>query len=168
MFDSILKQDVQFFDRTENTTGALSSKLSSQPTNLQELWSFNLAMILIVIVNIIASSILGLAYGWKLGLVVVCGGLPLLVGSGYVRMTIDAKLNEDTGKRFADSAALASEAVSSIRTISSLALEETVLRRYQEKVDRIVKVSLPSIIHAMFWFALAQSLEFLVLALGFW
>jgi ATP-binding cassette subfamily B (MDR/TAP) protein 1 len=168
MFNAMLKQDIQFFDRAENTTGALSSKLTSQPTKLQELWGFNLSLILIVVVNITASSALALAYGWKLAVVVIFGGLPLLMGSGYVRMLVDHRMNEDTDKRFADSAALASEAVGAIRTVSSLALERVVLERYQEKVDKIVKVSLPSIMLAYFFFALSQSLEFLVLALGFW
>jgi len=167
MFESLLKQDIQFFDRPENTTGALSSKLTSYPTHLQELWGFNLSLILIVLVNITASSALALAYGWKLALVVIFGGLPLLIGSGFVRMKVDHKLNEDTDKRFAESAALAAEAVGAIRTVSSLALERTILRRYQEKVDKIVRVSLPSIAVAMLFFALSQSLEFLVLALGF-
>ncbi|KAF2136052.1 uncharacterized protein K452DRAFT_303071 [Aplosporella prunicola CBS 121167] len=168
MLDALLRQDIQFFDRAENTTGALTSRLSSQPTQLQELMGFNLSIIIIVFINVIASSILGLSFGWKLGLVVIFGGLPPLVGAGLVRMRLEAKMNNDTGKRFADSAALAGEAVGAIRTVSSLALERRVLENYRLSVDGIVRVSIPSIIHSMFWFALSQSIEFLVLALGFW
>lgn len=168
IFDTVLRQDVQFFDRAENTTGALASRLSSQPTQLQELFGFNLAVIFIVIVNLTSSCILGLAMGWKLGLVVICGGMPCLVFAGYLRIRLEMKMNNDTSKRFADSAALAGEAVSAIRTVSSLALERRVLERYGEKVDRIVQISIPAIVHTMFWFALTQSIEFLVLALGFW
>lgn len=168
IFDTVLKQDIQFFDRAENTTGALASRLSSQPTQVQELFGFNLATIFIVIVNLTSSCILGLAMGWKLGLVVIFGGMPPLVFAGYLRMKLEFKMNNDTSKRFADSAALAGEAVAAIRTVSSLALERRVLDRYREKVDRIVQVSIPSIVYTMFWFALTQSIEFLVLALGFW
>ncbi|KAL1615713.1 hypothetical protein SLS54_008843 [Diplodia seriata] len=168
IFDTTLRQDIEFFDRAENTTGALASRLSSQPTQLQELFGFNLATIFIVMVNVTASCALGLAMGWKLGLVVVLGGMPPLVSAGYLRMRLEFKMNNDAARRFADSAALAGEAVGAIRTVSSLALERNVLDRYREKVDDIVRVSIPSIVHTMFWFALTQSIEFLVMALGFW
>ncbi|KAM0541190.1 hypothetical protein ACHAPJ_013354 [Fusarium lateritium] len=168
MLESILSQDVQFFDRAENTTGALTSRLSSQPTQLQELMGFNLSLIFIVIIQIVATSILGIATGWKLGLVVVFGGLPPLLFAGYLRIRLEFMLNEETGKRFANSSALAGEAVSAIRTVSSLALERQVLERYRHRINGIVQTSIPSILHSMFWFALSQSVELLVLALGFW
>ncbi|KAF4972245.1 hypothetical protein FSARC_1142 [Fusarium sarcochroum] len=168
MLESILAQDVQFFDRAENTTGALTSRLSSQPTQLQELMGFNLSLIFIVIIQIVGTGILGIATGWKLGLVVVFGGLPPLLFAGYLRIRLEFKLNEETGKRFANSSALAGEAVGAIRTVSSLALERQVLERYRHSIDGIVQTSIPSILHSMFWFALSQSMELLVLALGFW
>lgn len=168
IFDTVLRQDIQFFDRSENTTGALASRLSSQPQQVQELFGFNLTLILVIFINLVSCCALGLAYGWKLGLVVVFGGLPPLVSAGYLRMRLEAKMNNDNSKRFADSASLAGEAVSAIRTVSSLALERKVLDRFREKVDKIVQVSIPSIVHTMFWFALTQSIEFLVMALGFW
>ncbi|KAF5963681.1 leptomycin B resistance protein pmd1 [Fusarium bulbicola] len=168
MFQAILSQDAQFFDRAENTTGALASRLSSQPTQLQELMGFNLALIFIVIIQVLSTSILGIAIGWKLGLVVVFGGLPPLLFAGYLRIRLEFKLNYETGKRFASSSALAGEAVGAIRTVSSLALERQVLEQYGDRIDSIVTTSIPSILHSMFWFALSQSIELLVLALGFW
>jgi ATP-binding cassette subfamily B (MDR/TAP) protein 1 len=71
MLKSTLSQDVQLFDRSENTTRSLTSRLSSQPMQLQELMGLNLSLILIVIIQIIATATLGIATGWKLGLVVV-------------------------------------------------------------------------------------------------
>ncbi|KAF2452503.1 P-loop containing nucleoside triphosphate hydrolase protein [Lineolata rhizophorae] len=168
MFDTILQQDIQFFDREENTTGALTSRLSTQPTQLQELMSLNLALIIVMCVNLVASSILAIAVGWKLGLVVVLGGLPPIIFAGWLRMKLEFKFQADTSKRFADSAALAGEAVGAIRTVASLALERKVLERYRMRIDHIVRISVPSILFSMFFFAATQSIEFLVLALGFW
>jgi ATP-binding cassette subfamily B (MDR/TAP) protein 1 len=62
------------------------------------------------------------ASGWKLGLVVVFGAGPFILGSGYIRIRMDQKLENEAGERFAESAGLATEAVTSIRTISSLTL----------------------------------------------
>lgn len=88
----IMYLDQDFFDRPENSSGAITSKLSSVPNALQELIGANLMLLFIVMVNIISSSVLAIAYGWKLGLVVVFGGLPLLLGSGYAKIRLDQRL----------------------------------------------------------------------------
>ncbi|KAF2258210.1 multidrug resistance protein 1 [Lojkania enalia] len=164
----ILKQDMNFFDKEENGSGALASNLSSYPNNLLELLGFNLMLILVNIVNVVSSSILALIVGWKLGLAIVFGALPPVIFSGYLRIRLEFKLEEDTGKRFADSAALASEAVSAIRTVSSLALEKYVLGKYQERLRSVAKCSIKALVWTMFWYSLTQSISFLAIALGFW
>jgi len=120
------------------------------------------------VVNILSSSILALVVGWKLGLAVVFGALVPIVFCGYLRIRLEFKLEEDTGKRFASSAALASEAVSSIRTVSSLALERHFLDRYRVKLQGVAIRSMKALIWTMFWYSLTQSISFLAMALGFW
>ncbi|KAI9801893.1 MAG: hypothetical protein M1833_002207 [Piccolia ochrophora] len=168
MFDQVLGQDMDFFDRPENTSGALTSKLSALPTQLQELVSANVLLILIVLVNIVSSSALAIAYGWKLGLVIVFGGLPPIVISGYLRIWLETTIEGINSERFGDSASLASEAVTAIRTVASLTLEKSILDQYSDMLDSIVRRSIKSLLWTMFWFALSQSLDFLVMALGFW
>ena len=98
----------------------------------------------------------------------VFGGLPPLLASGYARIRLDQKMERQTSERFADSAGLATEAVTSIRTVASLTLESRILTEYAECLDSIVQESAKSLVWTMFWFALSQSLEFLIMALGFW
>lgn len=91
-----------------------------------------------------------------------------IVFAGYLRIRLEFKLEELNGKRFANSAALASEAVSAIRTISSLALERHVLSRYQADLQSVAQNGIKSLVWTMFWYALTQSISFLAMALGFW
>lgn len=167
MFSNILNQDMAFFDLPHNTSGALTSKISAIPTSLQELISANLLLILINFVNIISSSILALAYGWKLGLVVTFGGLPPLLLSGYARIRLETNLDNRTSDRFAESAGLASEAVSAIKTVSSLTLEPSILEGYSDILGGLVRKSSLSLCWTLSWYALSQSIEFLIMALGF-
>ncbi|KAK5165761.1 uncharacterized protein LTR77_008684 [Saxophila tyrrhenica] len=160
--------DQDFFDRPENTSGALTSKLSSVPNALLELLAGNLLLIFIVLVNVVSSSVVAIAYGWKLGLVVVFGGLPLLLGSGYAKIRLDQKLENAAGERFAESAGLATEAVTSIRTVASLTLESQILKEYGDMLDFIVHKSTRSFFRTMIGYSLSQSLDFLIMALGFW
>ncbi|KAL2878305.1 hypothetical protein SGCOL_006274 [Colletotrichum sp. CLE4] len=126
----MLRQDLRFFDGSENNTGALVSRIDSHPQSILELMGYNVGLVLVCVFNILACSILAIAYSWNLGLVVVLGGLPSLASAGYFKIRLDAKMDRDTAKRYSTSASIASEAVAAIRTVSSLSIEETVLKSY--------------------------------------
>ena len=164
----MLRQDLQFFDRSENNTGALTSRVDSNPQSIHELMGFNVGLILISILNLVACSILGVVHSWKLGLVVVCAGLPPLVSAGYFKIRSDARLDRTTGERYAASASIASEAVTAIRTVSSLAIEESVLAKYTAELDHAVSWSKGPLMRLMIFFGLTQCIEYWFMALGFW
>lgn len=168
MVERMLYFDQDFFDRAENSSGALTSKLSSVPSSLQELLSGNLGLLLNVLINVFSSSIVGIAFGWKLGLTIVFGGLTLLIAAGYIRIRLDQKLEAQNENYFASSAGLATEAVTSIRTISLLTLEGPILEDYRNAMDDIVARVIRSLIFTLIPYALSQSIDFLIMALGFW
>lgn len=47
--------------------------------------------------NILASSIVGIAFGWKLGLVIGFGGLSFIIAAVNIRIRPDQHLEERTG-----------------------------------------------------------------------
>ena len=94
--------------------------------------------------------------------------MPLLLGSGYVKIRLDQKLETLTGDWFSESAGLATEAVTSIRTVASLTMESDVMKQYTATMDRIVRTASRSLVVTMIGYGLSQSLEFLIMALGFW
>lgn len=116
---------------------------------------FNLMLICINIVNIVSSSILAIAVGWILGLVVVFGALPCIVFARHLRIRLGFKLEELTGKRFASSTALASEPVSAICMVSSLALERHILARYEDRLRGVVRDGIKALVWTMSWYALS-------------
>ncbi|KAI4607210.1 hypothetical protein J4E83_009666 [Alternaria metachromatica] len=168
MIERIISFDQEFFDRPENSSGALTSKLSSAPTALQELMSANLGLMFNILVNITASSALGIAYGWRLGLTLVFGGLTIIVAAGYYRIRLDQKLESATEEQFSGSAGLATEAVTSIRTVSMLTLETSIMRQYSDTLRAITGKVVKNLTFALIPYALSQSADFLVMALGFW
>jgi ATP-binding cassette, subfamily B (MDR/TAP), member 1 len=164
----MLRQDLRFFDRPENTVGALTSRLDSNAQAVFELMSFSIAIILISMVTIVVSGILSIAIAWKLGLVGVFAGIPPMVLAGYVRIRVETKMDLDIDSKFSKSASVASETVTAIRTVSSLAIEDDVLRRYTHELDSARNESRGPLFTLMVFFSLTQSVEFFVLALGFW
>ncbi|KAL4978308.1 P-loop containing nucleoside triphosphate hydrolase protein [Aspergillus desertorum] len=132
----MLRQDIQFPDREENTTGALVSRVDCYPQAVLELMGFNIALVVIAVLQLVT---------W---LAVVFGGIPPL--------------------KYSTSSSIASEAVNAIRTVSSLAMEETVLRRYTEELDKAVSSSVRPMAATMICFGLTQCIEYWSQALGFW
>jgi ATP-binding cassette subfamily B (MDR/TAP) protein 1 len=168
IFSSIIRQDIRFFDRAENTVGALISRLDSYPQAVLELMGFNVALVVLLSINVIASSILALVVSWKLGLVGVFATMPPMLLSGYARIRLEMKMDTDMGKRFSASSSLASETITAIRTISSLSIEEGVLARYSNELDLAISQTAHSMFRMMIWFAFTQAVEYFILALGFW
>ncbi|CAM1503728.1 Fc.00g013190.m01.CDS01, partial [Cosmosporella sp. VM-42] len=168
ILEAFLQQDLQFFDRPENTVGALISRLDSYPQAILELMGFTVAIILMSVINVVASSVLAIVVSWKLGLVGVFVGLPPMMLGGYARVRLEAKMDDDMGRGLSASASVASETVMAIRTVSSLAIESTVLRKYTDELDRAISQASRPMFHMMAWFSLTQSVEYFVLALGFW
>ncbi|VUC31530.1 unnamed protein product [Clonostachys rosea] len=168
LLHDMLRQDLQFFDRDENNTGALVSRIDSNPQSILELMGYNISLVLVAILNITTCSILAIAYSWKLGLVVVCSGLPPLVAAGYMKIRFDAKIDRETSKLLSSSASIASEAITSIRTVSSLAIETSILSRYTDELDSASAGSKRPVFTMMICFAFTQSIEYWFMALGFW
>lgn len=118
----MLRQDISLFDRPDNAAASLASRLSTDPTGLQELIGVNLVFILVIFVNLTSCVALALTYGWKLGLV-ISNTLHLIFASGVVRLRLEISSDDKNAAVFADSARFASQAVAAMRTVLSFAIE---------------------------------------------
>jgi ATP-binding cassette subfamily B (MDR/TAP) protein 1 len=164
---SILRQDIDFFDQKEHSTGALTAFLSTGTTHLNSLSGAILGSIFSFLSTIIGGIVLSLVVGWKLAL--VCSAtIPLVAGCGWVRLKILALFDDKIKKTQEESASYAGEALTSIRTIASLGLEDRVLDHYSSILSRQAAKSLRSILQASSLYAASQSVVFLCAALGFW
>ncbi|KAL6231638.1 hypothetical protein BDW75DRAFT_247782 [Aspergillus navahoensis] len=157
-FSAMLSQDVSFFETDNQSAGVMTGRLTSDPQHLEDFISICLGYILLVVVNVLGSCLLSIAVGWKLALVAIFGCLPPLFLTGQER----------TSKLYLESARFATEAISAIRTVSSLTLEEKVIRTYEERLSRtspaFIRVTLASAV----LLGLCESLYLATLALIFW
>lgn len=166
-FRAMLRQDIEFFDRDENTAGALTSFLSTETTHMSGLSGATLATILMSLSTLVACCIVSLAIGWKLALVCI-STVPVLLGCGFLRVWMLAQFQRRSKKAYDKSASFASEAMTAIRTVASLTREDDVLNLYRDSVAVQLKASTRSILRSSVLYAASQSLLFLCFALGFW
>jgi ATP-binding cassette subfamily B (MDR/TAP) protein 1 len=166
-FRTMLRQDIEFFDKDENTAGALTSFLSTETTHVAGLSGVTLGTLLTVITTLIAAIAVATAIAWKLALVCV-STIPVLLGCGFFRFWLLAQFQRRAKKSYERSASYACEATSAIRTVASLTREEDVLTQYRASLAAQGKRSLESILKSSLLYAASQSLMFLCVALGFW
>lgn len=166
-FRAILRQDISFFDREENNTGALTSFLSTETKNLSGISGVTLGTILLTVTVLSASMVIALAIGWKLALVCI-SILPVLLGCGFFRMYVLARFQRRSKTAYEGSASYACEATSAIRTVASLTREEDVWQTYHAQLVEQGTKSLISVSKSSILYAASQALVFLCIALGFW
>ncbi|EKM51815.1 uncharacterized protein PHACADRAFT_262171 [Phanerochaete carnosa HHB-10118-sp] len=166
-FHSILRQDIEFFDKDENSTGQLTSSLSDNPQKIHGLAGVTLGTIVQSAATLVVGLILGIVFAWKLGLVgLAC--VPLVISGGFVRLHVVVLKDQKNKKAHERSAHLACEAAGSIRTVASLTREEDCLRLYSESLEGPLRDSKVSSFWSNLLFAATQAMSFFVIALVFW
>lgn len=166
-FRTMLRQDISFFDKTENSAGALTSFLSTESTHTAGMSGSTLGTIITVFTTLVAALVVATAIGWKLALVCTAT-IPIVLACGFFRFWILARFQTRSKKAYNHSATYACEATSAIRTVASLTREEEVSRHYKEMLASQGRTSLISVAKSSLLYAGSQSFMFLAIALGFW
>ncbi|KAL4770774.1 P-loop containing nucleoside triphosphate hydrolase protein [Aspergillus nidulans var. acristatus] len=166
-FRTILRQDIAFFDKEENSTGALTSFLSTETKHLSGVSGVTLGTILMTSTTLGAAIIIALAIGWKLALVCI-SVVPVLLACGFYRFYMLAQFQSRSKLAYEGSANFACEATSSIRTVASLTRERDVWEIYHAQLDAQGRTSLISVLRSSLLYASSQALVFFCVALGFW
>ncbi|KAM0748705.1 P-loop containing nucleoside triphosphate hydrolase protein [Meredithblackwellia eburnea MCA 4105] len=167
VFKAILRKDVAFFDRDENSTGHLTSSVTEWAQKISGLMGVTAGVILQSCFTLIIGSIVGTAYAWRISLVgIAC--IPLTVAAGFVRLKVIVLRDEKNKAAHAQSAQMACEAAGAIRTVASLTREDDCCRIYSGYLDKPQRESNRVALWANTYYSISQSLTFPVLALIFW
>lgn len=163
----MLRMDISFFDRDENTTGSLTSTLSRDAQAVDGLSGTTLGQILSSMMIVVSSVTLSVIVSWNLGL--VCSAcVPLLLFAGFYRFYILAKFNRKNQSSHMASAAYACEASSSIRTVAALTREDDVMQHFNEDLDLLIVSNRPATHYSAFLYGVAQGAIYFIMALSFW
>ena len=165
-FEAILRQDLAFFSRPGNSSGALTAFLSVQASQLNGLSGATLGAILNSTFTTISAIAVSVSFGWKLGLVGTAT-VPLLLGVGYARFSIIKDLEKRHFKS-TEAASIASEAVGAIRTVAALGMGNTILKQYTAKLNDDFQSGLAKNAFSALLYGMSWSMNMFVMALLFW
>jgi len=138
IFSSILSQPLEFFNKTENSTGNLTAVLAQEVKSINGTAIDLYFLILQGIAGVIVGLMLSLIYNWYLGLVSVTF-LPLIIICIYFQNKERRKsIAKNSG--FSDSSrAIISDSILNHTTISSLANEDILIENYFINYNNICK-----------------------------
>merc|ERR1719328_170049 len=133
-FTAMLAQEMGWYDRVENNTGALCARLSGDCAKVQGATGARVGTIMNGVAGIVIAVVLGLVYSWQLGL--VCSiFLPLTIFAVILEQRIIIGADSIEKVAFEKSAKLAIEAITNIRTVAGLRVEQKYSDMYKEQLS---------------------------------
>ncbi|XP_033097909.1 ATP-dependent translocase ABCB1-like [Anneissia japonica] len=165
-FSSMLRQEMAWYDDPYHSTGALTTRLATDASNVKGATGIRIGAVLQSCVTMLAAVFIALYYGWKLALVMF-GCLPFLALAGIFQMKAisgsqkaDAELREDAGKT-------ASESIENMRTVASLSLEDRFYDQYCKQLDIPFEISKRNSTLYGLSFSFSQGIMFFIYAAAF-
>ncbi|KAI5291614.1 mitochondrial chaperone [Ascosphaera aggregata] len=166
-FRALMEQDLQWHQSAGRNPSLLLSLITKDGNALSGLTGSVLGTTTSILVNFIAAIVLGLIVAWKIALVCLAI-VPLILGAGFMRTISSVRYEVRHADAFAKSLSITVEAVSSIRTVASLSLEQEVLETYRRSLRGPTKEIALQSAQTNLWLAVAYGISNFLYALAYW
>ncbi|KAI3805866.1 hypothetical protein L1987_21753 [Smallanthus sonchifolius] len=133
-FEKVISMEIGWFDKPENSSGAIGARLSTDAANVRGLVGDALAQIVQDSSSAITGLVIGFAACWQLSLIILAL-IPLMSVNGYLQMQFLKGFSADAKLMYEEASQVANDAVGSIRTVVSFCAEEKVMRLYRKKCE---------------------------------
>uniref|UniRef100_A0A8C5R9Z2 Bile salt export pump n=1 Tax=Leptobrachium leishanense TaxID=445787 RepID=A0A8C5R9Z2_9ANUR len=133
-FQSMLGQEVGWFDDPKNSPGALTTRLATDASQVQGATGSQIGMIVNSLTNIGVAIIIAFYFSWKLSLVITCF-LPCLALSGALQARMLTGFANQDKQAMESAGRISSEALGNIRTIAGIAKEKKFVELYEEQLE---------------------------------
>ncbi|OWZ19483.1 ABC transporter [Phytophthora megakarya] len=132
-FSAMLRQDIGWFDKSENASGALLSRLSSDAATLKAMTSETLNRLVVNLTTLVIVFAVCFFFSWQMTLILLAMAPLLTISSFLVNKSVAD--GDSTSKKDNDvdatAGALLTNTISSIRTVASLGMERDLSDRYK-------------------------------------
>lgn len=142
-FSRLMQQEGAYFDK--HKTGELTSRLAADSTLVQTSVQQG-AMLITQIGTAITGIGMAFAFSWQMTLVMLAC-MPLLLGLGALISRMMQKMTKAGQDSYAETGALADEAISGIRTVQSFAAEDELAKQFDVKLAQALQFEINKVNH---------------------
>ncbi|CAF4005901.1 unnamed protein product [Adineta steineri] len=139
-FSCFLRQEVAYFDRPENSSGAICNQLSSNAAVIQDMVGSRLGVICETLSMSAIGVLLGLFYNWQLTIIIFIPFVILLIAF-IIQIRLSSWLKSQSDLIYCQASTLAVEVLTNMRTVKQLSIENEVLRQYSNMIDQVLRIS---------------------------
>ena len=164
-FDALTRQEMGFFDIKK--IGALTVTLSEDVNRVQEIYSVKIATLFQNLTQFVIGLVLAFTSGWQMTFVMI-STLPLMVGGVVILGGVIRSLTARINKANDHSAFIATEVMSSMRTVRSMAGEEKERARYGKDLRKMYLAGIGKSVAQGITFGALIGILWGTTALAFW
>ncbi|VAI24627.1 unnamed protein product [Triticum turgidum subsp. durum] len=133
-FQSVMHQDISWFDEPQHSSGALGAKLSTDAQNVKRLVGDNLALNIQTVSTIMSGFTIAMMANWKLALIITVV-IPFFGFQTYAQTKFLQGHHKNAKLKYEEASQVACDAVGGIRTVASLCAEQKVMDAYEKKCE---------------------------------
>ncbi|MFS7955946.1 putative ABC-type xenobiotic transporter [Helianthus anomalus] len=167
MLSKMLTFEIGWFDREENSSGAICSRLAKDANVVRSLVGDRSALLIQTFSAVTIACTMGLVIAWRLALVMIAVQ-PLIIVCFYCKLVLLKNMSQKAMKLQDGSSKLAAEAVANLRTITAFSSQTRILKMLHEAQKAPMHESIKQAWYAGFGLGFSQSLMACTWALDFW
>ncbi|CAF4340576.1 unnamed protein product [Rotaria socialis] len=154
-FTHFLSQEMAFFDRPENSSGAICNRLSSDALAVQHMAGTRLGIICESLATFGIGIFVGYFYSWELTTVLLLFVL-IFFGLALFQINWQSRLNQRSDQILGLASSLAVEIIHNMRIVKQLANEKEFLHRFSDFITKEFKarrndIIISSFIYSVYW-----------------
>ncbi|KAG0581512.1 hypothetical protein KC19_4G257500 [Ceratodon purpureus] len=134
MLESILKFEVGWFDKDENSSGSVCSRLASDANMVRSLIGDRISLLTGSLSMVFISWVLCFIISWRFGVLIIFLH-PLVIFCYYIKKALLMRFAKETAIAQAEASQVASEGVAQHRTITAFSAQEKVQVLFESKLE---------------------------------
>ncbi|KAK4517720.1 uncharacterized protein ATC70_001062 [Mucor velutinosus] len=166
VFRAYMRQEVGFFDREENSLGALTAKLAVDAKNVNELITKVSGDVTQIVVTAITGLVIAFTQSWMLTLIILTMA-PFIAFANYYQSKIENGYEDQTKAANEQSGEVAGEAIKEIRTVAGLNKQTYFETKYYNATEHPHQLAKRKAASSSIGFAFQQGISYYANAVAF-
>jgi ATP-binding cassette subfamily B (MDR/TAP) protein 1 len=159
LFHKLLHKEIAFYDMEENSTGALTSRLSTDAALVKASLSDRVGLGVMNLTTGVVGLAIAFYRGWKLALVLLAL-FPVMGLAGVLQFAAMSGFSRADSDAMANSSQLLAESIGGVRTVSSFGIRMNIVNLYKKMLEGPAEIGVRKGVVGGLGFGFSQAVMF--------